>query len=73
MLPIDYDERPVHAAGPEELAEYLLPENIAERGRQAGLALGDDPVAAAGRSAGGQGPTQATSGRNDPRSGLSRS
>jgi hypothetical protein len=41
VLPIEYYERPVPVAGPD----YLLPENIAERGRQAVTALGDDPVA----------------------------
>lgn len=45
LLPVDYYERPVRAAGPDELAEYLLPENIAKRGREATAALGDDPVA----------------------------
>jgi Mycothiol maleylpyruvate isomerase N-terminal domain len=42
VLPVEYYEHPVPVAGPD----YLLPENIAERGRQAVTALGDDPVAA---------------------------
>jgi hypothetical protein len=42
LLPVDYYERPVVIAGPE----YVLPENIAERGRQAVKDLGEDPVAA---------------------------
>lgn len=46
LLPVEYYERPVPAAAPEDLAEYLLPENIAKRGREATVALGDDPVAA---------------------------
>lgn len=46
LLPVEYYERPVQAAGPDYLAEYLLPEKIAERGREATAALGDDPVAA---------------------------
>jgi hypothetical protein len=41
VLPIEYYERPVPAVGPD----YLLPENIAERGRQAVKELGDNPVA----------------------------
>lgn len=42
VLPVEYYERPAPVAGPE----YLLPANIAERGRQAVRDLGDDPVAA---------------------------
>lgn len=42
LLPIEYYERPVAIAGPE----YLRPENVAARGRQAVRELGDDPVAA---------------------------
>ena len=42
ILSVEYYERPVPVAGPE----YMLPENIAERGRQAVRYLGDDPVAA---------------------------
>lgn len=42
VLPVEYYERPVQVAGPE----YVLPENIAERGRQAVADLGDDPVSA---------------------------
>ncbi len=42
VLPVEYYERPVPRAGPD----YILPENIAERGRQAVRELGDDPVAA---------------------------
>jgi hypothetical protein len=42
VLPVEYYERPVPVAGPE----YLLPQNIAERGRQAVSELGSDPVAA---------------------------
>lgn len=41
-LPVEYFERPVPIAGPD----YMLPENIAERERQAVRELGDDPVAA---------------------------
>jgi Mycothiol maleylpyruvate isomerase N-terminal domain len=41
VLPVEYYEHPVAVAGPE----YVRPENIAERGRQAVMALGDDPVA----------------------------
>ncbi len=41
-LPVEYYERPVPKAGPD----YVLPENVAERGRQAVEALGDDPPAA---------------------------
>jgi hypothetical protein len=41
VLVVEYYERPVPVAGPE----YVLPENIAARGRQAALDLGDDPVA----------------------------
>jgi hypothetical protein len=46
VLPVEYYERPVPVAGPE----YVLPEKIAERGRQAVRELGDDPVAAVGAS-----------------------
>jgi len=42
LLPVEYYERPVPVAGPD----YVLPENVAERGRQAVSELGDDPVAA---------------------------
>ena len=42
VLPVEYYERPVPVAG----SDYVLPENIAERGRQAVRELGDDPVAA---------------------------
>ena len=42
VLLVEYYERPVETAGPE----YVLPENIAERGRKAVEALGDDPVTA---------------------------
>jgi len=42
ILSVEYYERPVPVAGPE----YMLPENIAERERQAVRDLGDDPVAA---------------------------
>jgi len=42
VLPVEYYERPVPRAGPD----YLLPENIAERGRQAVSELGSDPAAA---------------------------
>jgi hypothetical protein len=42
VLPVEYYERPVPVAGPD----YVLPENIAARGRQAVRELGDDPVAA---------------------------
>lgn len=42
VLPVEYYERPVPVAG----SDYVLPENIAERGRQAVKELGDDPVAA---------------------------
>ncbi|MBO0694060.1 MAG: maleylpyruvate isomerase N-terminal domain-containing protein, partial [Acidimicrobiaceae bacterium] len=41
VLPVEYYERPVSVAGPE----YLLPESIAERARQAVTDLGADPVA----------------------------
>jgi hypothetical protein len=41
-LLVEYYERPVPLAGPD----YVLPENIAERGRQAVKDLGDNPVAA---------------------------
>ncbi len=46
LLPVEYYERPVQAAGADDLAEYLLPANIAKRGREATAALGDDPAAA---------------------------
>ena len=42
VLPVEYFERPVPVAGPD----YVLPENIAERGRQAVRELGSDPLAA---------------------------
>ena len=42
VLPVEYYERPVPPAGPE----YVSPENIAERGRQAVRELGHDPVTA---------------------------
>jgi hypothetical protein len=42
VLPVEYYERPVPIAG----SDYVLPENIAERGRQAVRELGHDPVAA---------------------------
>lgn len=42
VLPVEYYEHPVPPAG----REYVLPENIAERGRQAVRELGDDPAAA---------------------------
>jgi hypothetical protein len=42
VLPVEYFERPVQRAGPD----YVLPENIAERGRQAVRELGSDPLAA---------------------------
>jgi hypothetical protein len=42
VLPVEYFERPVPVAG----SDYVLPENIAERGRLAVRELGDDPVAA---------------------------
>ena len=42
VLPVEYYERPVSVAKPD----YFLPENVAERGRQAARQLGDDPVAA---------------------------
>jgi hypothetical protein len=42
VLPVEYYERPVPVAGPD----YVLPENIAERGRQAVRDVGDDPVIA---------------------------
>jgi hypothetical protein len=42
VLPVEYYARPVPIAGPE----YVLPENIAERGRRAVTELGDDPVGA---------------------------
>lgn len=44
VLPVEYYQRPVRAAGADNLAEYLLPENIARRGREATAVLGDDPV-----------------------------
>lgn len=46
-LVVEYYERPVGVAGPE----YVLPEKIAERGRQAVQDLGDDPVTAVRRAA----------------------
>jgi hypothetical protein len=46
LLPVECYERPLQAAGADYLAEYLLPENIAKRGREATAALGDDPAAA---------------------------
>ncbi len=42
VLVVQYSERPVPVAGPE----YVLPENIVARGRQAALDLGDDPITA---------------------------
>jgi hypothetical protein len=42
VLPVEYYERPVPVAG----EDYLLPENIAERGRRAVRELGNDPVVA---------------------------
>jgi len=42
VLPVEYYERPVPLAAPG----YVLPENVAERGRQAVRDLGEDPVAA---------------------------
>jgi Mycothiol maleylpyruvate isomerase N-terminal domain len=42
VLPVEYYERPVPVAKPD----YFLPENVAERGRQAARQLGDDPIAA---------------------------
>jgi Mycothiol maleylpyruvate isomerase N-terminal domain len=42
LLPVEYYERPVPAAGPE----YLRPENIAVRAKQAVREMGDNPVAA---------------------------
>jgi hypothetical protein len=42
VLPVEYYERPVSVAKPD----YFLPENVAERGRQAARLLGNDPVAA---------------------------
>ena len=41
-LVVEYYERPVALAGPD----YVLPENIAARARQATQDLGDDPVGA---------------------------
>ena len=46
LLPVEYYQRPVQAAAADDLAEYLLPANIAKRGREATAALGDDPAAA---------------------------
>jgi len=46
VLPVEYYERPVPTLAPEALHEYLLPENIAARGREAVAALGDDPASA---------------------------
>jgi Mycothiol maleylpyruvate isomerase N-terminal domain len=40
VLPVEYYLRPVPTAGPD----YLLPEQIAERGRRAVNDLGEDPV-----------------------------
>ncbi|MDA8296434.1 MAG: maleylpyruvate isomerase N-terminal domain-containing protein [Actinomycetota bacterium] len=40
-LPVEYYERPVAKAGPE----YVLPESIAARAREAVSFLGEDPVA----------------------------
>jgi hypothetical protein len=42
LLPVEYYERPVPRAGPD----YMLAENVAERGRKAVRELGDDPVTA---------------------------
>jgi hypothetical protein len=42
ILAVEYYERPVPVAGPD----YVLPANIAERGRRAVAELGDNPVAA---------------------------
>jgi len=42
VLTVQYYERPVSVAGPD----YALPNKVAERGRQAVRALGDDPVSA---------------------------
>ena len=42
VLPVEYYERPVPVAGPD----YVRPENIAARGRDAVRDLGDDPTAA---------------------------
>jgi hypothetical protein len=42
VLPVEYYEREVPVAG----ADYMLPENIAERGRQAVRELGPDLLAA---------------------------
>jgi hypothetical protein len=42
LLAVEYYERPVQKAGPD----YVTPEAIAERGRQAVALLGDDPPAA---------------------------
>jgi hypothetical protein len=42
VLPVEYFERPVPVAGPD----YVLPENIAERGRQAVRELGSNALAA---------------------------
>jgi len=46
VLAVEYYERPVPTAMPAALREYMLPENIATRGRDAVAALGDDPVTA---------------------------
>jgi mycothiol maleylpyruvate isomerase-like protein len=46
VLPVQYYERPVPPAAPQDLQEYLSPANIAARGREAVVALGDDPVTA---------------------------
>ena len=42
VLPVEYYEHPVDVAGPD----YILPANIAERGRQSVRDLGIDPVSA---------------------------
>ncbi len=42
LLTVEYYEHPVPVAGPE----YVLPENIAARGREAVAVLGDEPVTA---------------------------
>jgi len=42
VLPVEYHERPVPVAGPD----YVLPENIAKRGRLAVTELGNNPLAA---------------------------
>lgn len=46
LLVVEYYERPVQPLGADDLADYLRPENIARRGREATAALGDDPVGA---------------------------